>query len=282
MAALRSVRMSPKRFDATMTSKSCGRRTRSMQAASTSSDSVPDVRILARDLGEDPIPEPHAEALRVRLRDRRQRAACALRRRARSNANRMTRSVPCRVNIAACIGHFVRPAWVEQTADLRVLALGVLAHDDEVDFAGLPAGQRAAHAGVEHGRPHARVLIEAAADRQQQTVQRDVVLQSRIADRAEEDRVERTQPVERVGRHHAAVLEVVVGAPGELLPLEPEAASLCLPLRGRGWPPESLRARYRRRESPPRDTSRHAVTTARSSSTIGIRSAARSPGAPAR
>ena len=40
IAALRSVRMSPKRFDATMTSKSCGRRTRSMHAASTSSDSV--------------------------------------------------------------------------------------------------------------------------------------------------------------------------------------------------------------------------------------------------
>ena len=56
-----------------------------------------------------------------------------------------------------------------------------------------------AHAGIEHRRPHAGVLIEAAANRQQQPVERDVVLQPRIADGAEEDRVERPQPIERVG-----------------------------------------------------------------------------------
>ena len=40
IAAARSVTMSPKRFEATTTSKLSGRRTRSMHAASTSSDSV--------------------------------------------------------------------------------------------------------------------------------------------------------------------------------------------------------------------------------------------------
>ena len=197
-----------------------------------------DVRILARDLGEHPIPERHAEALRVRLGDRRQQAlAVAAPREIEGEADHALGAVPREHR--RLHRHFVRPAGVEHAADLRVLAFGVLAHDDEVDVARLLAGERTADAGVEDRRPHARVLIEAAPDRQQQAVERDVVLHPRIADRAEEDRVERPQPVERVGRHHPAVLEVVLRAPRKVLPLEAESrAALAPPPRATcGSPP---------------------------------------------
>ena len=132
---------------------------------------------------------------------------------------------------------FLRPAGVEEAADLRVLAFGILAHDDEVDVAALPAGERARHAGVQHRGPHAGVLIEPAPDRQQEPVERHVVLQARIADRAEEDRVERAQPVERVLRHHPAVREVVLRPPGKMLPREAKSE----PLRRRFQRPDRRR-----------------------------------------
>src|SRR5262249_2654947 len=122
-------------------------------------------------------------------------------------------------------------------ANLRVLAFRVLADDGEVDRARRLVGKRSAHAGVEHGRPYARVLIESSTDRQQQAVQRDVVLQARIADRAEEDRVERTQPIERIAGHHLPAREVVLGAPRERLPGEPHTRALARGLEhayGRG------------------------------------------------
>ena len=60
------------------------------------------------------------------------------------------------------------------------------------------------------------LLVEAAPHRQQQAVQRDVVLDIRMPHRAEEDGVEPAQRVQPVRVHHPAVLEVVVGAPREL------------------------------------------------------------------
>ena len=94
MAALRSVRMSPNRFEATMHVERLGP-TNEIHAGGVDQQRLgSNVRIVARDLGEDAIPERHAEALRVRLGHRRQPALAVPRWRARSNANRITRSVP--------------------------------------------------------------------------------------------------------------------------------------------------------------------------------------------
>ena len=66
---------------------------------------------------------------------------------------------------------------------------------------------------VKNGRPHIRVLIESAADRQQQSVQSHVVGHVGMPDRAEQDRIGGPQAVESIRRHHPAVLEVVVCPP---------------------------------------------------------------------
>ena len=107
-------------------------------------------------------------------------------------------------------------------ADAGVLALGVLAHDHPVQIFRLAALQRCIDAGQDAGRPHVGVLVEALADLQPQSPQRDVVGNIRIAGRAEENRVLAAERIEAVGRHHLAVLAVVVAAPGELLELKGE------------------------------------------------------------
>ena len=96
-------------------------------------------------------------------------------------------------------------------ADARVLALGVLAHDAEVDVARGASGERAAYARHQPGRAEVHVLVERAPKLQQAPPQRHVVGHDlRPADRAEEDRVEATQRLEPVvGQHRARPLVVV-------------------------------------------------------------------------
>ncbi len=72
-------------------------------------------------------------------------------------------------------GDFIGLHLVDEAAHLGVLALGVLAHDDEIDVAAPGLGERRLHARVEIGRAHVGVLIEGAADGQQQAVERGVV-----------------------------------------------------------------------------------------------------------
>ena len=83
--------------------------------------------------------------------------------------------------------------------------------------------ERARHAGHQPHRPQVDVLLEAAADRDQQAPQRHVVGHAGEPDRAEVDGVVVANPVEAVLRHHAAGLLVVFAAPGELVPLELDA-----------------------------------------------------------
>ena len=118
--------------------------------------------------------------------------------------------------------HLDWQADVGPAADAGVLALGVLADDDEVDVARLLPGQRALDPRQEDAGAVAHVLLEALADRQAQAAQRDVIGDGRKADRAEEDGVERAQHVEPVPGHHLAVPEVVLAAPREALVLQPE------------------------------------------------------------
>ena len=69
--------------------------------------------------------------------------------------------------------------------------------------------------GSTRAGPHVGVLVEALADRQPQAPQRDVIGHVGRAHRAEEDRVERLEPVEAALGDVVAVLEVVVAAPRE-------------------------------------------------------------------
>ena len=149
---------------------------------------------------------------------------------ASSNAYFRMRSVPWRVSTVSCDDELAVGAFEHAAADGRVFALGVFAHDVEVDIGLGAAGQRGAHAGQQLAGAQVHVLVEAAADRDQQAPQRDVVGHAGPADRAEQDGVGLAQLVQAVGRHHRAGLLVGLAGPvvmriGEV---EAEAARGCV------------------------------------------------------
>jgi len=120
----------------------------------------------------------------------------------------------------------VRGVAVEAPADLRVLPLVVLAHDQHVDVGGTAAGERRAHALEQPHRPQVHVLVELAADRDEEPPQGNVVRHAGKAHRAQVDGLEATELLEPVLRHHAAGARVHLAAPVEVGPREihPEAA----------------------------------------------------------
>ncbi len=77
--------------------------------------------------------------------------------------------------------------------------------------------ERRFHAGIEICGPHVGVLIERAADGQQQAVKRGVVGNIGMADGAEQDGVAGLEEVDGAGGHHAAPAEKMLGAPVEIL-----------------------------------------------------------------
>ena len=115
-----------------------------------------------------------------------------------------------------------RVALMHAPARAGIFAFGVLAHDNPVEVA--DAAQRPFDAGQEPGRAHIGVLVERLADREPQAPQRDVIGHARITRRAEIDRIEGLEGVERILGHHAPVLKVIVGAPRERLDLQRKAA----------------------------------------------------------
>ncbi len=124
--------------------------------------------------------------------------------------------------------HFAIRAGEHAAADRRVLAFGVFADDEEVDVARLPAGERAGHPRQQANRSQIDVLIELPAHQQQRAPQRNMVRHDgRPADRAEENRVVRADPLLPVLGHHPAVPAVVV-ARGEIefIDLQLESESL--------------------------------------------------------
>ena len=123
---------------------------------------------------------------------------------------------------------FAVGAGKDSAADGGVLAFGVLADDEEVDVAGLAAGERARHAGHQADWPEVDVLVELAAEEDQRAPERDVVGDLfRPADRAEEDGVVVADLFLPVVRQHLAVLQVVVaGGEVELVELEFETELL--------------------------------------------------------
>src|SRR6202008_3972692 len=115
----------------------------------------------------------------------------------------------------------VAEAGMHPAARARVLALGVLAHDDPVDRAAFV--QRRGDARQDASRPHVRVLVEALTDRQTQAPERNVIRHVGRADRAEEDGVESLQLLQPALRDVAPGLLVAFRAPVEMLELQPKA-----------------------------------------------------------
>ena len=83
--------------------------------------------------------------------------------------------------------------------------------------------ERAGDARHVPDRAQRQVLVEGAADRDQQSPQRDVVGHPWRPNGTKEDRVVAAEPIQAVGGHHLAGLQVVVAAPGQLVPLEAKA-----------------------------------------------------------
>ena len=110
-------------------------------------------------------------------------------------------------------------------ADRRVLAFGVLAHDDEVDVAGLAVGERRRECPASAGtgrrltywsKPRRNWISEPHSDTWSGTVAGQPTAPKKIASNG-------CSCVEPVLRHHPAVLGVVVAAPVEMRERELDA-----------------------------------------------------------
>src|SRR5262249_24440425 len=99
---------------------------------------------------------------------------------------------------------------VHAAADAGILALRVLANDHPVQLRAGDMAQRAGDAGQDPGRAYVGVLVERLADGQAQAPQGDVIRDVRRTDGAEQDGVELAELLGAVGRHHHAVLAVIV------------------------------------------------------------------------
>ena len=115
-------------------------------------------------------------------------------------------------------------ALEQAPADRRILAFGVLAHDDEVDVARLAIGERRRDAWHQPAWTHVDVLVEAAAELDQRSPERHVIRNGGgPADRAIENRLERRKRLEPVLRHHPAGARVMLAAPIEVREFEVDA-----------------------------------------------------------
>src|SRR5580692_3458857 len=123
-------------------------------------------------------------------------------------------------------GHLVVGALVEASADIRVFAFIVFANDSEVDFTGLPMFQRRFDPIEKAHGAKIDVLPERAPDRNQKPPQRDMIGNAGVANRPEEDAVERPQLTEAVVRHHFPGLLVGFAAPIKGLPMAAKLEAL--------------------------------------------------------
>ena len=135
-------------------------------------------------------------------------------------------------------------AGVHDAAQIGVFALGVLAHDEEIDLAGparppLRIDQRAGHAFEQPHRAQVDVLVELAPKLEQRAPQRHVVGHPcRPADRTEKNRVHALQLTFPVVRHHLAGVGVVVATgPADRRQIQHHAEALLRRLQH----PQSLR-----------------------------------------
>ena len=123
--------------------------------------------------------------------------------------------MPRRVKMPVCSATSNGVPTCMPAAEAAVFPFRVLADADHVDVFGRAVGERRRHARQQPHRPQVHVLVEALAQRQDQLPDGHVVGHARIADRAEEDRLELLQLLEAVRVHHPAVADVEVAAPRE-------------------------------------------------------------------
>ena len=95
-----------------------------------------------------------------------------------------------------------------------------------VDVLGTFAGQRTRDALQQAHGTKIDVLVKALANGQQHAPKRDMVGNTRIANRANQDGVEcaRLQHLQRIGRHHRSLAKIALGAPVVVLGFELQAA----------------------------------------------------------
>jgi hypothetical protein len=93
---------------------------------------------------------------------------------------------------------------VDPSADVGVLALGVLPDADDVDVLRLPVAERSDDSREEPHRAQVHVLVERLADRQDQAPAGDVVGDLGRADRPEVDGVVLVELLERASKQSSA------------------------------------------------------------------------------
>ena len=173
-----------------------------------------DVRVLLAHLGEALVPEWHGVDDAVRLGGR---GHVLLLRRAGEVEGELEDTVDALAGEDRLLnGHLVVGTLEHAAADRAVLALGVLAHDPEIDVARLAVGQGRRHALEQTHRPQVHIFVEVATDRDQQSPQGNVIGHARPAHGAQEDALERLELLHAVVRHHLAGLHQPIARPVEI------------------------------------------------------------------
>ena len=186
-AAARSLSMSACRLVATIVSSDAGRLTMRAVAASTSSLSQVTSGNSCGNLGRNLVPHHHGVALRIALGDHGQQLA---RPRLRQSEGEALDALDPRARHHRQVRRYLdRVALMHPAADAGIFALGVFAHDHPVQVFRFAALQRCIDPGKNARRAHIGVLIEALADLEPQTPQRDVVGNVWVAGRPKENGV---------------------------------------------------------------------------------------------
>ena len=171
------------------------------------------------------IPKRHRDGDAVGLGGRRQVFLRPAARQLERVAKNAVHAVAREHDLLHC--NLVVAASVEAAADLGVFALVVFADDVEIDVARVAVAQRRFDAGHEPHWPDVRILAKFAADRNEQSPERDVIGHSGKSHRSQINRVVMANLREAVLGHHATGLLVVNAAPGKVIPREAEAVLLC-------------------------------------------------------
>jgi hypothetical protein len=114
----------------------------------------------------------------------------------------------------------VRRAGLESSTDADVDTLGVLAKDHEVHVGARAALERTESVVEEADRPVVDVQVELESGTEQDVARVPIVGHARIAERADEDGVERSQRVVAVCRNRFTGGEIMIGAPRQMMEMD--------------------------------------------------------------
>src|SRR5215831_17626171 len=184
-----------------------------------------DLRVLFGDGGKSLIPKGHRDRDAVRLGGRGHLLAPALHGKIESVAHDPIATL---AREDRHLGRLLELGALEAApTDGRIFALVVLAHDQIVDVARLAVGERGLQTMEEAHGSQIDVLLEAAADGNEQAPQRYMVRDARPAHGAEVDGVVLGDLFKTVGRHHGTGLGKPLAGPVVAVPgvVDPEPRS---------------------------------------------------------